>query len=242
MEAPRELLSRARERFAAHDYHGAVFLLTSLTKEGTGYPDAHNLLGLSLAMIDRQLDALSSFDEALRLNPRYVEAHLNRAVLLNHLGRLEEAQDAMSRATELGATDGSGYPAVVANKLANSHASLGDDYRAAGSLDEAIEQYRRALQLRPFFADIRMALGRALIEVGAFADAASELDQVLRGRPNWLDAMLLRGLAAYLQGDLDGAGAIWEDASQRHPEEPRLEIYRNMLARRRGEAGPRTVA
>jgi hypothetical protein len=45
--------------------------------------------------------------------------------------------------------------------------------------------------------------------------------------------MLLRGLAAYLQGNLDAAGRIWDDASARHPEEPRLEIYRSMLARRR---------
>ena len=45
--------------------------------------------------------------------------------------------------------------------------------------------------------------------------------------------LLLKRLAAYLQGDLDAAGTIWGDASTRHPEEPRLEIDRRMLARRR---------
>lgn len=225
---------RAKERFAVNDFHGAALLLMSLTRDGVAFADAHNLLGLSLAMVDRQEDALASFDEALRLNPGYVEAHLNRAVVLNHLGRVDEATESMSLAAEFGATDDSGYPAVVANKLANQHASLGDDYRAAGSPAEAIEQYRRALHLRPTFADIRLSLGRVLLEAGEHRDAARELDEVLRARPNWLDAMLLRGLAAYLEGDLDTASAIWEDASQRHPEEPRLEIYRSMLARRRG--------
>lgn len=47
--------------------------------------------------------------------------------------------------------------------------------------------------------------------------------------------MLLTGFAAYLQGDLDAAGTIWDDAMAEHPEGPRLEIYRNMLARRRQE-------
>jgi tetratricopeptide (TPR) repeat protein len=235
LEPATDLLARAKERFAVRDYHGAALLLTSITKEGRGFADAFNLLGLSLAMVERPHDALAAFEEALKINPRYVEALLNRAVLLNQLGREQEAQDAMSRAAEFGARDESGFPAVVANKLANSHAVLGDDYRAAGALDRAIEQFQRALELRPGFADIRLSLGRALMENGQDAEAAVALDQVLEVRPYWLDAMLLRGLVAYLQGDLKTAGRVWDDASARHPEEPRLEIYRSMLARRRRE-------
>lgn len=219
------------------DYHGAALLLTSFTQEGPAFADALNLLGLSLALVDRANDALGAFDQALRVNPRYVEAYLNRAVVLNHLGREGEAQTSMARAAELGAADESGYPVVVANKLANGHLSLGHDYRAAGNLDRAIEQYRQALELRPHFNDIRLALGRALVEQGRFEEAGTVLDDVLQDRPSWLDAMLLRGLAAYLQGDLDAAGTIWTEASMRHPEEPRLEIYRSMLMRRRQELG-----
>jgi tetratricopeptide (TPR) repeat protein len=235
LEASPNLLSLARERFAVRDYHGAALLLTSLTQEGPAFADAFNMLGLSLAMVDRATDALVAFDQALRVNPRYVEAYLNRAVVLNHLGREGDAQLSMARAAELGAPDESGYPAVVANKLANAHLSLGHDYRAAGALDLAIDQYRRALEIRPHFNDVRLALGRALVEHGRHTEAAAVLDEVLRVRPGWLDAMLLRGLVAYLQGDLDAAGTIWTDASMRHPEEPRLEIYRSMLARRRKE-------
>jgi tetratricopeptide (TPR) repeat protein len=233
LEASPDLFSLARERFAVRDYHGAALLLTSLTEEGPAFADAFNLLGLSLAMVERGTEALVAFDQALRVNPRYVEAYLNRAVVLNHLGRESEAETSMARAAELGAADESGYPAIIANKLANAHLSLGHDYRAAGSLDRAIEQYRRALELRPQFNDIRLALGRSLVEAGRHDEAATVLDEVLRVRPTWLDAMLLRGLAAYLQGDLDAAGTVWDDASARHPEEPRLEIYRSMLARRR---------
>ena len=235
MEASPELLSLAKERFAARDYHGATLLLTALTQDGLAFADAFNLLGLSLAMVDRADDAVVAFDEALRVNPQYVEAHLNRAVVLNHLGRESDAQVSMSRAAELGATDESGYPAVVANTLANAHYSLGRAYREAGALDRAIEQFRQALELRPRFNDIRLDLSKALIDHGQPSEAAAVLDDVLNDRPTWLAAMLLRGLAAYLHGDLDAAGTIWDDASRRHPEEPRLETYRSMLARRRKE-------
>src|SRR5438128_119761 len=53
LEASPDLLSLAKERFAARDYHGATLLLTSLTQEGLAFADAFNLLGLSLAMVDR---------------------------------------------------------------------------------------------------------------------------------------------------------------------------------------------
>ena len=236
MDSAPDIVARARERFAVRDYHGAVLLLREAVVEGIAYADAQNMLGLSLALVGRQDEAIAAFDAALALNPRYVEAHLNRAVLLNDMGRLEEARAAFEIAAHLGKPDETGFPVMVANRLANAHATLAHDYRAAGALDEAAVQYERALQLRPGYADVRLALARALTERGRHREAAEQLDEVLRIRPDWLDAMLLRGLTAYLQGDLTGAGHVWTAAAERHPEEPRVEIYRSMLARRREEA------
>lgn len=222
----------ARERYTARDYHGVVFLLQGAEQGGGIFADGLNLLGLALAMIDRKADALAALDRALDKNPRYLEALLNRAVLRNETGDAAGAQADMRQAAEVGAPDDSGFPAMVANKLANSHAALGDEYREAGALDEAIAQYQQALRLRPAFSDIRLTLARTLLDRGEHAAATVELDAVLASRPNWLDAMLLRGLVAYLQGQLGTAGQVWDGAAERYPDEPRLEIYRSMLARR----------
>lgn len=238
MSSPSDALNLARERYSSRDYHGVIFLLTETDPDGPPFADALNLLGLSLAMVGRRDEALRAFDRALERNPRYIEALLNRAIVLNELGRVDEASDTFLQAEQLGRPDETGFPAVVANRLANSHAVLGDEYRAAGALDAAVAQYRTALALRPAFADIRLALGRALLESRNLEASAAELDEALRLRPDWLDALLLRGLVAYLAGSLDAARTVWERASERHPEEPRLEIYRAMLARRTGTAEP----
>jgi len=216
-----DLIARGRERFAVRDFHGAVLLLREAVAEGYAYPDVFNLLALCLALIERPLEALAAFDRSIALNPRYVEAHLNRAVLLSALGRDEEAQQSFEAAHRLGRPDDSGFPVVVANRLANAHASLGEHYRDAGALDEAIAQFARALELRPGFGDIRLAHARALVERGRLEEAATSLD-----------ALLLRGLSGYLQEDLETAGAFWTRAAEAHPAEPRVGIYLSMLARR----------
>jgi len=237
LEAGSDLITVARERFAARDYRGAALLLASAIESGKGYADSYHLLGLCYALIESREQALESFDAAINLNPRYVEAHLNRAIVLSDLGRPGEAAMALARAQELGRPDATGFPTIVANRLANMHADLGRAYRAAGAHAAAAAQFRAGLALRPAFADLRLELSRTLLDAGRPQDAEKELDEILRTRPGWLDAMLLRGLAAYLAGDLDLAKSVWEGASERHPEEPRLETYRSMLARRIGEHG-----
>ena len=237
MEADSDLLTVARERFDARDYRGAALLLSSAIESGQGYADAHHLLGLCYAMTEWRDEALAAFDAAIRLNPRYVEAHLNRSIVLSDLGRAQEAEAALLKAQELGRADSTGFPSIIANRLANMHAELGRAYREAGAAEKAIAEFREALTLRPAFADLRLDLARTLLEVGSHDGAIQELEIILRSSPEWVEAMLLRGLAAYLAGDYSGAKAVWEDASERHPEEPRLETYRSMLARKLGARG-----
>lgn len=230
-------LASARERFALRDYHGTVLILREAVAEGHDWADVHQLLGMAYSMIDRPEEALAAFDAAIRRNPRYVEAQLNRAVVLAGLGREAEAQEGFALAGELARADASGFPTTVGNRLANAHAALGHEYRQAGALVEAIEQYQRALELRPAWPDVRIALARALLEQGDHAAAARELDDVVERRPDLVDAVLLRGLAAYLQGDLAEAERRWTRAAEVAPDEPRVDSYRAMLARRRAARG-----
>lgn len=198
LEPAPDLLTVARERFATRDYRGAALLLDSAIRSGQGYADAHHLLGMCYALTEQPEQALRSFDAAVRLNPRYVEAHLNRAIVLGDLGRAAEAEEGMKQALALGAPDASGFPSMVADRLANMHADLGRAYREAGSFATATQHFETALALRPAFSDLRLELARTRLEAGDHDAAASELDAVIEKHPKWLDAMLLRGLAAYL--------------------------------------------
>src|SRR3954465_6249062 len=122
------LLARARERFVVQDYYGAVHLLESVVDSGRAFADVHHLLGVSLSLLGQAQRALTELERALELNPRYVEALIHRGLVLNELGRTEEAEEAFTRAAgSLSETSG-GLPAPVAAQLANRHAELADSY------------------------------------------------------------------------------------------------------------------
>src|SRR6476659_4765407 len=143
------LLARARERFVVQDYYGAVHLLESVVDSGRSFADVHHLLGVSLSLLGQAQRALTELERALELNPKYVEALIHRGLVLNDLGRTEEAQEAFGQATASLTEPTAGLPAPAAAQLANRHADLADTYAGAGALDRAIEQYRQALELGP---------------------------------------------------------------------------------------------
>jgi len=229
--SPEHLVAQARERFQLQDYHGAVYLLEEVIASGRAFADAHHLLGLSYSLAGQGEKALAQLDQALELNPNYVEALIHRAIVLNEMGREDEASAALRRAGEIGGEPMHGFPSHVAARLANQHAALGEAYAEAGDLPAAVGQYQTALALGPTFHDLRYKLGRLLLEAGRALEAREQFEIIVRDRPHFLDAAAMLGLACYLAGDGLSARAVWEECRERRPEDPRVEAYLAMLAR-----------
>ena len=225
------LLARARERFVVQDYYGAVHLLESVVDSGRAFADVHHLLGVSLSLLGQADRALGELGRALELNPQYVEALIHQGLVLNELGRTDEAQEAFGRAAEHLAKPTAGLPAPVAAQLANRHAELAETYAGAGAIDRAIAQYQAALELGPEFHDLRYRMARLLLEAGRPLEAREALEEVVGARPNFVDAEAALGLAHYLSGDAGGARSVWEACLARRPENARVEAYLAMLSR-----------
>jgi tetratricopeptide (TPR) repeat protein len=229
--SPSQLLERAKERFALNDYFGAIHLLEEVIERGRAYADAHHLLGLCYHLAGQPDRALELLDEALRLNPRYVEAQVHKGIVLGELGRTGEAEEAFAQARHLTVGGVDGIAAHHAGKLANHHAALGEAYAEAGAMDQAIAQFRTALTLGPTFQDLRFRLARLLLEAGRTLEARDELEEVVRARPKSVEARATLGLACYLSGDAGGAESIWAGLRRDHPGDPRAEVYLSLLTR-----------
>ena len=229
--SPDQLVGDAKERFDAEDYFGAIHLLEELIDTGKAFADAHHLLGLSYHMLGHSQRALESLNRALALNPRYVEALMHRALVLDAMGRSYDAAQDLARAREYDAGRQDGISTNEAAKLANMHAALGEAYVESGATDQAIEQSRRALELGPTFHDLRYRLARLLLDAGRAPEARAELETVVQVRPQFYDAQAALGLAAYAAGDLESARKTWKALQAGRPDEPKVRAYLSMLER-----------
>ena len=72
-------------------------------------------------------------------------------------------------------------------------AALAEEYRRLGRFEEAIATCRAGLLRHPSYMSARVTLGRALLAIGAFDEAARELEHVLSVAPENLAA--IRALA-----------------------------------------------
>ena len=80
-----------RDYFDRGQYAEAVREIEEALRLVPDFPDLHNQLGLALGMSGERERSVAAFRRALELNPNYLEARLNLAIVYNEMGRYEEA-------------------------------------------------------------------------------------------------------------------------------------------------------
>jgi tetratricopeptide (TPR) repeat protein len=149
--------------------------------------------------------ALADFDEALKLNPRYVLAWIKRGNLRSQQGAYTEAIADFDQALRLDAR------AVLAWN------NRGLAWQNQGDLDAALRDYARALELDP---RLPVALNnRAGIkhERGDLRGALSDYDQALALDPTLAFVYNNRGVTRKALGNLQGALADYNKAIELRP-------------------------
>jgi tetratricopeptide (TPR) repeat protein len=102
-------------------------------------------------------------------------------------------------------------------------AQLAEEYRRAGSYEDAIAACRSGLAIHPGYLSARVTLGRALLEVNDLDGAHAELDYVLKSAPENLAA--IRGVAEihHRRGQLPEALVFYKAALGLAKHDPDLE-------------------
>jgi eukaryotic-like serine/threonine-protein kinase len=160
--------TRARLCLQRNDPAGALRDLDEAIRLGPGSePGIHVERGQVLFWQQRTREALDAANEALRLRPDLAEAHRLRGDILLHTGHYQEAEAALTRSLAASKPD----PDTLRQRgLARS---------ALGDHTHAIEDYSRALGLRPRDARIRALRGWAYLASEAPRPALNDFEEIL---------------------------------------------------------------
>ena len=140
-----------------------------------------NRRGAMLRDLKRFNEALESFEEALRIDPQFVEAHFNRGVALYFLKRHDEALESYARALAL-------KPG-----LAEAHYNRGLALFDLQRFDEALAAYEQALAVRPAYAEAHLNRGLVLTRLGRYEEALASCERSLELKPDLVEAYIDRG-------------------------------------------------
>ncbi|MFV3126460.1 tetratricopeptide repeat protein [Niveispirillum sp. KHB5.9] len=157
------------------------------------------LLGTSLMVLNREAEAETVWRDLLRLTPDDGRVHANLGVVLKHLRRFEEAVASYHRALVLMPTE-----SAVLNNLGLSLSQTGE------SDDEALLWLRRAIRLKPDFADAWLNIALVLRNQNRIDEALDYCRRALAADPEHAEANTLLGNCLLLKGQMRAGFAAYE--------------------------------
>ena len=191
-------------------YTNSLALWGDTVAQNPANPRAHNYYGYELAQVPGRLeDAVTQYQEALRLQPDFPEAHNN---LGNVWARTPGRQNAAVGEFETAVRLRPGF--------AEAHYNLGTSLeRISGRTEDAIRQFEETLRLKPDFAEAHYNFGTVLEKVpGRLNDAVSQYREAIRLRPEYVEARANLGNALAIAGQSDEAISQYEEAIRLKPD------------------------
>jgi Flp pilus assembly protein TadD len=128
-------------------------------------------LGFAMARLGKPQEALADYQKALELDPSCASAHLNLAVMLVQAGKFREAESHYRQA-------------LPGRPTAETHNGLGYVLARQDRTDEAIAEFRTAIDLDPRFAPAYNNLTDALAMQGKLEEAADEYRRAVAEHPS----------------------------------------------------------
>ncbi|MDO8427239.1 MAG: tetratricopeptide repeat protein [Deltaproteobacteria bacterium] len=218
-----------KKAFEEKKYDNALQYLEKVAAEKNNFADVFNMLGLMYYNNSRFEDAINSFRRAIELNPSYTEASLNLSVVYNELGQFDKSSEVYALAKAVKKEVHSYLDPYVKGKLANMHAGLGTIYKDLGFYNEAVDEYKKALSLRPEFVDMKTSLGAVFRDMAEYGKAVKELEEAVRLNPDYSASRIQLGLTYYTMGHHERAKTEWLKVLRSHPDDKMARMYMNLL-------------
>jgi tetratricopeptide (TPR) repeat protein len=181
--------------------------------------------GVAYDIKDELDKAIADFNVAIRINPNYGEAYVNRG-----LGWAKKRDYDRAIADFTAAITDEKYAFLAFNNRANVHA-------IRGHYEQAIEDYTSAIRAKPDYADAYYGRANTYNELGDLGKAIKDLDAAIRTRPDFTSAYVNRGVLRIQQSDPEQAIADFDAAIRLNPNDAMAFSNRAYAYQAKGEYG-----
>ena len=198
------LLRLAEAELIAERYLDASANLTIARGLDPENPEVYYLLSQVQEELGYPAEAIATAQEAIRLDPDMIDAHLLVALLYAEQDD-PRALDYYDAAVSLDSLD------VVARH------GRADYFYQQGQLDRALTEYRQLNMVDRQYVAANYNAGLILLELDSLQQAYNEFNIVVRNDPGSIEAYLQRGLVSELLGEEAAARWDYETALRMNP-------------------------
>lgn len=210
-----QLIEEARAAFIEGDYAIAEPLLNQPTLLNSKNPEVLQMLATIYYDQGKFNKAINTFKKALEIEPHYTDAAVGLSIILNDIGRYDDAKKIFEQAkaqldskkqthTEISDTE-------LHEKFAAKHAELADLYLQHQYFSKSAEQYTNAISLSVKKTDLIIRLCECYVQSGQKDKAIKELKTLLQSDPKLTAPRLKLGLILYNSHHIAEAVDQWEN-------------------------------
>ncbi|MCG6537635.1 MAG: tetratricopeptide repeat protein, partial [Syntrophales bacterium LBB04] len=174
-------------------------------KKSPNKPRPSNAYGKALADAGNAFEALTYYNRAIELNPRFFLAYENRGNAKIRLGDYRGAVTDYEETLRI-------YP-----YHADGHYNLGNALARQGKMAEAVAHLREAVRIRARSAEYQNNLGYVLALQGKEEEAMTRFQEALKLKPDLADAHNNLGNALFYRGRLGEAIESYREALRINP-------------------------
>ncbi len=185
----------------------AIRAYTKAVEIDPQFAEAYANLGSMLGMQGQMEKAIPYFQKAIAIKPSIGAVHWNLGNALNKIKRVEEAIACWQKAAECN-------PQQFSAEAINDRGSM---CAQQGKFAEAIDNYQRAIQIKPDFALGYINLGTLLQKEGRIDDAIAQFNKALELKPDSIEAYAKLGNLLIGREKYDDAIAQYQKVIQIQP-------------------------
>ncbi len=225
-----DLMRKAKEAFQKNDLKTAGLFFSEIIDANPNATEAYFYQANIFHMRGELGKAVRAFNRVLELDPHHTDASISLSVILNDIGKYEEAKAVFEKAnTHVKMTPQQGLAEPHLNrKFSLKHYETAEMYASYQRWDEALFEYNKAIALDPDNLDIRIKIAKLYSRKGFTSKAVEELKRLKNEHPGYLPARMALGLLYYGNGNIIEAQAEWQGVTTRDPSHAEAIMYLNL--------------